>query len=74
MDEHGVPSFQLLQNAFDGSNTAAIQYFLFDLPFYNHYDLRNARLTIGVRSQTRDGSEQRKNRSSVRNLDSPNIS
>jgi bifunctional non-homologous end joining protein LigD len=38
---NGVPSFQLLQNAFDTSRTSDIVLFVFDLPFYNGYDLRN---------------------------------
>jgi bifunctional non-homologous end joining protein LigD len=38
---NGVPSFQLLQNAFDASRTSDIVLFVFDLPFYDGYDLRN---------------------------------
>jgi bifunctional non-homologous end joining protein LigD len=38
--ESGVPSFQLLQNAFDQGNTARILYYVFDLPFHGGYDLR----------------------------------
>jgi bifunctional non-homologous end joining protein LigD len=41
MGPNGVPSFQLLQNAFDTSRTSDIVLFVFDLPFYNGYDLRN---------------------------------
>ncbi|MDB5795548.1 MAG: dependent ligase [Noviherbaspirillum sp.] len=40
LDEHGVPSFQLLQKAFDASSGAQIAFFLFDLPYLNGYDLR----------------------------------
>jgi bifunctional non-homologous end joining protein LigD len=45
LDKHGVPSFQLLQNAFDEKSTAQILFFLFDLPYLNGYDLRRAPLT-----------------------------
>lgn len=38
--ESGVPSFQLLQNAFDQGNTARILYYVFDLPFHGGHDLR----------------------------------
>jgi bifunctional non-homologous end joining protein LigD len=40
---NGVPDFQALQNAFDrrsGKELAAVQYFLFDLPFFAGHDLR----------------------------------
>lgn len=43
-DEQGRPNFGLLQLAFDGSNTAPIQYFIFDAPYLKGYDLRNVRL------------------------------
>ncbi len=43
-DENGRPDFGLLQQAFDGSNTAEIVYFLFDLPFFKGHDLRDAGL------------------------------
>ncbi|MGH8807144.1 MAG: DNA ligase D [Noviherbaspirillum sp.] len=42
LDRHGIPSFQLLQNAFNQRSTAQIVYYLFDLPYLNGYDLRNA--------------------------------
>lgn len=35
----GMPDFQALQSAFDGGSTAAIRYYLFDLPYLNGYDL-----------------------------------
>jgi len=35
----GAPDFQLLQNAFDSERTADIQYFLFDVPYYDGNDL-----------------------------------
>jgi bifunctional non-homologous end joining protein LigD len=40
LDKHGVPSFQLLQNAFDEKSTTQIIFFAFDLPWLNGYDLR----------------------------------
>jgi bifunctional non-homologous end joining protein LigD len=39
-----VPSFQALQNAFDSEKTDSIQYFVFDLPFYDGYDLTQVTL------------------------------
>lgn len=39
-----VPSFQALQNAFDSEKTDSIQYFVFDLPFYDGYDLTQVKL------------------------------
>lgn len=39
-DEHGVPSFQALQNAFEESRSERILYYLFDLPYLNGMDLR----------------------------------
>lgn len=43
-DEQGRPNFNLLQQAFDGSNTAAIIYFLFDAPYLGGNDLREVAL------------------------------
>jgi bifunctional non-homologous end joining protein LigD len=43
-DEKGRPDFGLLQQAFDGSHTASIVYFLFDAPFLDGYDLRQVPL------------------------------
>jgi bifunctional non-homologous end joining protein LigD len=40
LDDNGVPSFQLLQKAFDASGDAQIVFFIFDLPYLNGYDLR----------------------------------
>ncbi|HZW12957.1 MAG TPA: DNA ligase D [Noviherbaspirillum sp.] len=40
LDKHGVPSFQLLQNAFDQHGTAQIIYFVFDILYLDGYDLR----------------------------------
>lgn len=44
LDENGIPDFQSLQNAFDSAHTERIIYYLFDVPFYDGYDLRNASL------------------------------
>ena len=43
-DDHGRPNFGKLQLAFDGSDTAQIVYFLFDVPYLHGYDLREVRL------------------------------
>jgi bifunctional non-homologous end joining protein LigD len=44
LDREGLPSFQLLQNAFDKRSTAQIAYYLFDLPWLNGRDLRGTPL------------------------------
>jgi bifunctional non-homologous end joining protein LigD len=44
LDEHGVPDFQRLQNAFERDRTAEIRYFAFDLPFHDGHDLRDTAL------------------------------
>jgi bifunctional non-homologous end joining protein LigD len=44
LDEHGVPSFQALQNAFDSNRPQDIVIYLFDVPFLNGYDLRGVPL------------------------------
>jgi len=44
LDENGIPDFQSLQNAFDSAHTERIIYYLFDVPFYEGYDLRDASL------------------------------
>jgi bifunctional non-homologous end joining protein LigD len=41
LDDKGVPSFQRLQNAFDGSRTSSIVFYLFDVPFLEGRDLRD---------------------------------
>lgn len=41
LDKKGVPSFHLLQNAFDENSTAEIQYFVFDLLHLNGHDLKS---------------------------------
>lgn len=44
LGEAGTPDFNALQNAFDQSRTDEIVYFLFDLPFFEGYDLRQVAL------------------------------
>jgi bifunctional non-homologous end joining protein LigD len=44
MDERGTPNFNALQNAFDSSRTASIDYFVFDLPFCEGHDVRHVPL------------------------------
>jgi bifunctional non-homologous end joining protein LigD len=39
-DKTGTPDFNALQNAFDRSRTESIDYFLFDLPYFEGHDLR----------------------------------
>lgn len=39
-DKTGTPDFNALQNAFDRSRTDTIDYFLFDLPYFEGHDLR----------------------------------
>ena len=40
----GAPDFNRLQNAFDSTRTESIQYYVFDLPFYDGHDLRGVPL------------------------------
>lgn len=40
LNDQGTPDFQPLQNAFDNSRTKDIVYFIFDVPFYDGYDLK----------------------------------
>jgi bifunctional non-homologous end joining protein LigD len=40
LNDHGVPDFQRLQQAFDGSHTQELVYYLFDVPYCRGYDLR----------------------------------
>lgn len=40
VDEHGVPNFQALQNAFDAAKSQDLVFVLFDLPFADGLDLR----------------------------------
>ncbi|WP_459614117.1 DNA ligase D [Bordetella sp. 2513F-2] len=46
LSDHGVPSFQALQNAFEASRTGSILYYLFDAPFLAGRDLRAEPLTV----------------------------
>jgi bifunctional non-homologous end joining protein LigD len=39
LDDHGRPSFQKLQNAFDARSTQGLVYFVFDLPHFGGHDL-----------------------------------
>ena len=39
-DESGKPDFGKLQLAFDGQQAGAIEFFLFDVPYFDGYDLR----------------------------------
>lgn len=41
LNDQGTPDFQALQNAFDNSKTKDIVYFVFDVPFFDGYDLRD---------------------------------
>ena len=42
----GTPDFNALQNAFDASRTQDIEFFLFDLPFFDGHDLRQVPLRL----------------------------
>jgi bifunctional non-homologous end joining protein LigD len=44
LGKDGTPDFNALQNAFDRSRTASIDYFLFDLPYFEGHDLRRTPL------------------------------
>lgn len=44
VDKDGSTDFQALQNAFDSDRTEAIQYFVFDVPYYAGHDLRQVAL------------------------------
>ncbi|MBN6733085.1 DNA ligase D [Burkholderia multivorans] len=45
LGENGLPDFQLLQNALGSGQSDAVTLFVFDLPYLNGYDLRDAPLT-----------------------------
>lgn len=45
LGESGSTDFQALQNAFDSARTQDIVYFLFDVPYYDGYDLTGVPLT-----------------------------
>ncbi len=44
LGDDGRPDFGALQSAFDAARTGEIVYFIFDMPFYAGYDLRQASL------------------------------
>ncbi|WP_347557567.1 DNA ligase D [Robbsia sp. KACC 23696] len=44
-NKEGVPDFQSLQNAFDAHRSSHIVLYLFDLPYFNGYDLREVPLS-----------------------------
>lgn len=46
VDAQGTPDFQKLQNAFDGSDTSGLVYYLFDMPFADGLDLRTSPLEM----------------------------
>jgi bifunctional non-homologous end joining protein LigD len=51
--DDGRTDFQALQNAFDASRTQAIQYYVFDLPYHDGYDLTQVPL-VERRNRLRD--------------------
>ena len=51
--EHGLPDFQALQNALGAGRSDAVTLFVFDLPFLDGYDLRDAPLTARARCSNR---------------------
>ena len=67
LDAQGVPSFQLLQNAFERGGTRQIVYFLFDVPYLNGHDLRDQPLRArrALLEQVLDGHESTTLRYSV---------
>ena len=44
LNDEGIPDFNALQNSFDQSRTSGIVYFLFDVPYFEGYDLRQSPL------------------------------
>ncbi|MFP5406436.1 MAG: DNA ligase D, partial [Gammaproteobacteria bacterium] len=46
LDEAGIPDFGALQNSFDSARADDIVYFLFDLPWFEGYDLRKVPLHL----------------------------
>ena len=67
LNDQGIPDFQMLQKAFEapsqGGATAAITYYVFDLPFFQGYDLRGVAL-----SQRRDLLEKLLDRQTTGNI------
>ena len=45
LNDKGIPSFQALQNAFDRTRTESIVYYVFDIPYFQGYDLRGVALS-----------------------------
>lgn len=45
LGENGAPDFGALQSAFETGRIAEVVYYVFDLPYYDGYDLREASLT-----------------------------
>lgn len=45
LNDKGIPSFQALQNAFDRTHTENIVYYVFDIPYFQGYDLRGVALS-----------------------------
>ncbi|MDF3084157.1 DNA ligase D [Burkholderia sola] len=45
LGENGLPDFQALQNAFGTDRSDTVTFFVFDLPYLDGYDLRDAPLT-----------------------------
>ncbi|MEP7156303.1 MAG: DNA ligase D [Betaproteobacteria bacterium] len=62
LNADGKPGFQLLQNAFADHATQSIQYFLFDIPFFDGQDLRAEPWT--ARREVLDAA-MKKNRSAL---------
>lgn len=44
LGKDGIPDFGALQSAFETKNTKECQYFIFDIPYYAGFDLRETRL------------------------------
>ena len=44
LNDQGIPDFQALQGAFDHATTQKITYYIFDVPFYGGFDLREVTL------------------------------
>lgn len=65
INDHGVPDFGALQNAFDGEKTQDIVYYLFDLPFCQGQDLRDVPLEAR-RAQLKDVLGKAKPQGAVR--------
>ncbi|MBN9409172.1 MAG: DNA ligase D [Burkholderiales bacterium] len=45
LNDKGVPDFNALQNAMDSTRSAAVEYFVFDVPYLGGFDLREVPLT-----------------------------